>query len=75
MNQRAPWTGRTRFAFVLACSDPVWGDASAIGIIEAPCLPKEGTVVGATLIAAPSSAQNKDGKRTPEMRQIKNGNQ
>ncbi|WP_246637511.1 IS5 family transposase [Burkholderia catarinensis] len=36
---------------------------------------KEGTVVDATLIAAPSSTKNQEGKRDPEMHQTKKGNQ
>lgn len=36
---------------------------------------KRGTVVDATLIAAPSSTKNKDGQRDPEMHQTKKGNQ
>ncbi|WIM07008.1 MAG: IS5 family transposase [Candidatus Nitricoxidivorans perseverans] len=36
---------------------------------------KEGTVVDATIIAAPSSTKNRDGKRDPEMHQAKKGNQ
>jgi IS5 family transposase len=36
---------------------------------------KEGTVVDATIIAAPSSTKNQDGKRDPEMHQAKKGNQ
>ena len=36
---------------------------------------KIGTVVDATLIAAPSSTKNKDGERDPEMHQTKKGNQ
>ena len=36
---------------------------------------KTGTVVDATIIAAPSSTKNKDGKRDPEMHQTKKGNQ
>ena len=36
---------------------------------------KAGTVVGATLIAAPSSTKNKTGERDPEMHQSKKGNQ
>lgn len=36
---------------------------------------KSGTVVDATLIAAPSSTKNKDGQRDPEMHQTKKGNQ
>jgi transposase, IS5 family len=35
---------------------------------------KQGTVVDATLIAAPSSTKNKDGERDPEMHQTKKGN-
>jgi IS5 family transposase len=36
---------------------------------------KTGTVVDATLIAAPSSTKNKDGQRDPEMHQTKKGEQ
>ena len=36
---------------------------------------KTGTVVDATLIAAPSSTKNSTGERDPEMRQTKKGNQ
>lgn len=36
---------------------------------------KEGTVVDATVIAAPSSTKNHDGKRDREMHQIRQGNQ
>ena len=36
---------------------------------------KTGTVVDATLIAAPSSTKNQRGERDPEMRQTKKGNQ
>jgi IS5 family transposase len=36
---------------------------------------KQGTIINATLIAAPSSTKNKDGKRDPEMHQTKKGNQ
>lgn len=36
---------------------------------------KEGTVVDATIIAAPSSTKNRDGQRDPEMHQTKKGNQ
>lgn len=36
---------------------------------------KEGTVVDATLIAAPSSTKNQSGARDPEMHQSKKGNQ
>ena len=36
---------------------------------------REGTVVDATIIAAPSSTKNQDGQRDPEMHQTKKGNQ
>ena len=36
---------------------------------------KTGTVVDATLIAAPSSTKNSSGERDPEMHQTKKGNQ
>ncbi|MFC4860593.1 IS5 family transposase [Pseudomonas sp. MAHUQ-62] len=36
---------------------------------------RQGTIVDATLINAPSSTKNRDGKRDPEMHQTKKGNQ
>jgi transposase, IS5 family len=36
---------------------------------------RQGTIVDATLIAAPSSTKNKEGRRDPEMHQTKKGNQ
>lgn len=36
---------------------------------------RAGTIVDATIIAAPSSTKNKDGERDPEMHQTKKGNQ
>jgi len=36
---------------------------------------KEGTVVDATIIAAPSSTKNLSGQRDPEIRQTKKGSQ
>ncbi|MEX1317183.1 MAG: IS5 family transposase, partial [Synechococcaceae cyanobacterium] len=36
---------------------------------------QQGTIIDATLIAAPSSTKNKAGERDPEMHQAKNGNQ
>jgi len=36
---------------------------------------KQGTVIDATLISAPSSTKNKEGKRDPEMHQTKKGNE
>ena len=42
---------------------------------ERGLLMRQGTVVDATIIAAPSSTKNNDGKRDPEMHQAKKGNQ
>lgn len=36
---------------------------------------RQGSIVDATLIHAPSSTKNKDGNRDPEMHQTKKGNQ
>lgn len=36
---------------------------------------KEGTIVDASIIAAPTSTKNKDGARDPEMHQVKKGNE
>ena len=36
---------------------------------------KEGTIMDATIIAAPSSTKNRAGERDPQMRQVKKGNQ
>ncbi len=36
---------------------------------------REGTIVDATIISAPTSTKNKEGKRDPEMHQTKKGNQ
>jgi IS5 family transposase len=36
---------------------------------------KQGTIIEATLIAAPTSTKNKKGERDPEMHQTKKGNQ
>lgn len=44
-------------------------------LAEKGLLLREGTAVDATLIAAPPSTKNQDGKRDPEMTQTKKGNQ
>ena len=44
-------------------------------LTEKGLLLREGTTVDATLIAAPPSTKNRDGKRDPEMTQTKKGNQ
>jgi len=36
---------------------------------------RHGTIVDATIIHAPSSTKNQDGKRDPEMHQTRKGNQ
>ena len=36
---------------------------------------REGTIVDATIIEAPSSTKNRTGQRDPEMHQVKKGNQ
>ncbi len=45
------------------------------GLIAKGLMLKAGTVVDATLIAAPSSTKNSSGERDPEMHQTKKGNQ
>lgn len=42
---------------------------------ERGLLMREGTLVDATIIAAPSSTKNQDGKRDPEMHQTQKGNE
>ena len=50
-------------------------DAVAQLLSERGLLLKAGTAVDATIIAAPSSTKNKEGKRDPQMHQTKKGNQ
>lgn len=45
------------------------------GLAQQGLMLKTGTIVDATIIAAPSSTKNKEGERDPEMHQTKNGNQ
>ena len=44
------------------------------GLAQQGLLLKTGTIVDATIIAAPSSTKNKDGERDPQMHQTKKGN-
>ena len=44
-------------------------------LTERKLLMREGTLVDATIIAAPSSTKNREGKRDPDMHQTKKGNQ
>jgi IS5 family transposase len=52
----------------------IFAEVSAV-LSEKGLSMKRGTVVDATLIAAPSSTKNEDKKRDPEMTQTKKGNQ
>lgn len=45
------------------------------GLAQQGLLLKTGTIVDATIIAAPSSTKNQDGERDPEMHQTKKGNE
>ena len=45
------------------------------GLAQQGLMLKTGTIVDATIIAAPSSTKNKEGARDPEMHQTKKGNQ
>lgn len=47
----------------------------AAWLSEVGVMLREGTVIDATIIEAPSSTKNKTGKRDPEMHQTKKGNQ
>ena len=44
-------------------------------LAERKLLMREGTLVDATIIAAPSSTKTREGKRDPDMHQTKKGNQ
>ena len=44
-------------------------------LAEKGLMMRQGTIVDATIIAAPSSTKNQDGERDPEMHQTKKGNQ
>jgi len=50
-------------------------DAVKVHLEAAGVLLRHGTIVDATIIAAPSSTKNEKGKRDPEMHQTKKGNQ
>jgi IS5 family transposase len=52
----------------------IFGEVSAL-LSERQLLMKEGTIVDATIIAAPSSTKNMRKERDPEMHQTKKGNQ
>lgn len=52
----------------------ILGEINAV-LSKQKCHMKEGTIVDATIIAAPSSTKNADGRRDGEMHQTKKGNQ
>lgn len=52
----------------------IFGEVTTL-LTEQGLLLRQGTLVDATLIAAPSSTKNAEGKRDPEMTQTKKGNQ
>ena len=66
-----------RFRHLLEAHDlaPKVLDTINAGLLERGLMLATGTVVDATLVAAPSSTKNKDGERDPEMHQAKKGNQ
>ena len=66
-----------RFRHLLEKHDPATDVLRVVNdILQAKGLMmKKGTVVDATLIAAPSSTKNAEGERDPEMKQAKKGNQ
>ncbi len=55
-------------------ADAIFDEVQAV-LVENNLLLKQGSVVDATLIDAPSSTKNKDKQRDPEMSQTKKGNQ
>ncbi len=67
---------RPTFEFILRQEQRVAVLATLNALLEAKgLLLKRGTVVDATIIAAPSSTKNRAGKRDPQMHQTKKGNQ
>jgi len=66
-----------RFRHMLEQNDLVAQILAAVNakLIDRGLMLKTGTVVDATLIAAPSSTKNDQGERDPEMHQTKKGNQ
>ena len=61
---------RRRFAVIEPIFETVKAHLSEKGMTI-----RQGTIIDATLIAAPSSTKNKEGKSDPEMHQTKKGNQ
>ncbi len=67
---------RPTFEFILRQEQRVAVLVALNALLEAKgLLLKRGTVVDATIIAAPSSTKNRAGKRDPQMHQTKKGNQ
>ena len=66
-----------KFRHLLEAHDLTQQIFSEVGALlsERKLLMREGTIVDATIIAAPSSTKNESKERDPEMRQTKKGNQ
>ena len=60
---------------IYCCAEDFVDETVKAHLSERGMTMRQGTIVDATLIAAPSSTKNKEGKRDPEMNQTKKGNQ
>ena len=60
---------------IYCCADDFVYETVKAHLSERGMTMRHGTIVDATLIAAPSSTKSKEGKRDPEMNQTKKGNQ
>ena len=60
---------------IYCCADDFVYETVKAHLSERGMTMRHGTIVDATLIAAPSSTKNKEGKRDPEMHPTKKGNQ
>jgi len=69
MNRVVPW------AELVAIIAPHWGQAAGTGrkLTDVELLLKSGTIVDATILAAPSSTKNASGQRDPEMSSTRKG--
>ena len=60
---------------IYCCAEDFVDETVKAHLSERGMTMRQGTIVDATLIAAPSSTKNKEEKRDPEMNQTKKGNQ
>ncbi len=72
MNRVVPWAGLVALGSPFA---PVGKKGRPPFAVATMLMLRAGTVVDATLIAAPSSTKNASGTRDPEMHQTRKGNQ